>query len=125
MKKKWALTALAAILLFSGCSISVDQDTLTEKANELKQQAQDTLKQLKEDTQLTQKLMDAAHVGQTEINRFLGEVMKNPTTQQAINELGYDVVIGIIQQQVIANNGVLDGAVLTLIQEELERRIKQ
>lgn len=125
MKKQLILAALAAAFVTAGCSVNVDQDALTQKANELKQQAQDTLNQLQQDAQLTDKLMEAANLGQTEVNQFLSELMQDPTTQQAVDQLGYDVVIGIIQQQVMENNGVIEGAVLNMIQQELENRMGQ
>ncbi|TCP59606.1 hypothetical protein EV586_101835 [Tumebacillus sp. BK434] len=125
MNKQVFLIALTAAFVAAGCSVNVDQDALTQKANELKQQAQETLNQLQQDSQLTQKLMDAAHVGQTEVNSFLSDLMQDPTTQQAIDQLGYDVVIGIIQQQVMENNGVIEGSVLNMIRQELENRMGQ
>ncbi|ARU63220.1 hypothetical protein CBW65_21240 [Tumebacillus avium] len=125
MKKQLFLAALAAAFVAAGCSVTIDQDALTQKANELKQQAQDTLNQFQQDAQLTEKLMQVANVGQTEVNQFLSDLMQDPSTQQAVDQLGYDVVIGIIQQQVMANNGVIEGAVLNMIQQELENRMGQ
>jgi protein involved in sex pheromone biosynthesis len=124
MKKKMILTALAVALFSAGCSLSVDKETLTDKANELKQQAEDTLNKLKEDAAFQQKLMATANASQEQVTQFLADLMQSPTTKQAIEQLGYNVVQNVIQQQLMENNGIIEGALLNMIQQELERRMQ-
>ncbi|MFD2168914.1 hypothetical protein [Tumebacillus lipolyticus] len=125
MKKRSALIIVTTLLfLASGCSFDSEREALTQKANELKQKAQDTLQQLKEDAALQKKLMESANVGQEKVHQFLTSVMEEPIVQQAIDQLGYDAVINIISEQVSENGGSLSEASLNKIKEELAKRVQ-
>ena len=131
-------TSLAAVLLVAvlttttGCSVGgqevisqENKDKLTQKANELTQQATDAVNALKENQDLKQFLVNKAKQGGVQVDQWMTDLMKDPVIQQAVQQLGKDVVMQVIQQAVIDNNGVLDAFLITVITNELQKRMGQ
>lgn len=132
--KKWLAAALtfAVLTTATGCSIGgqevlsqENKDKLTEKANDLTQQATDAVNKLKENPDLQQFLLDQAGATGAKVEQFMTDLMKDPVVIQATQQLGQDVVRDVIQSAVLENNGVFDAFLITIITNELEKRMGQ
>lgn len=128
--KKWLATALAFAVLTTatGCSIG-GQEVISQenkdKLTELTQQATDAVNKLKENPDLQQFLLDQAGATGAKVEQFMTDLMKDPVIIQATQQLGQDVVKEVIQTAVLENNGAFDAFLITIITNELQKRMGQ
>jgi hypothetical protein len=125
VKKSLAiLLSLTVLITTAGCSIGGQDVISQESKDKLIQKATDAVNKLKENQDLQQFLLNQTGATSAKVEQWKNDLMQEQIVQQALEQLGQDVVRQVIQQAVVDNNGDLNDILITVITNELKKRMQ-